>query len=113
MDPKLLDPAEVVIRYVRELEKIGIRPERVLLYGSYAKGTADLWSDIDLVVISSDLAGIDPLRRLEMLSLATGEVDAPIEALGYTPQEIAERGADSILWAEIQRSHKVMYEAAA
>lgn len=105
------DPEKIVKKYIEELSKVGIHPETILLYGSYAGGTPDRWSDIDLVIISEDFARIPPLERLELLSLATWKVDAPIEAIGYTPQEIEERGKDSIMWEAIQKRHKVLYEA--
>lgn len=113
MGKKLFDPKSVAEKYIIELRKVGIKPEEVLVYGSYANGKADEWSDIDLVVISSDFENIPPIERLEMLSLATWRVDAPIEALGYTPREIHENGKDSIIWEAIQRNHKVVYKKAA
>lgn len=112
MAKKLFDPKKLVEIYIVELEKEGIHPQQILLYGSYASGKAHEWSDIDLVVISKDFEKIHPIKRLEILSLATWKLKAPIEALGYTPQEIAERGKDSIIWEEIQSNHKVLYKAA-
>lgn len=112
MAQQLLDAEKLIQRYVDALAKVGIHPERVLLFGSHARGTAHKWSDIDVVVISKDFENIPPLKRLEMLSLATWKVDSRIEALGYTPKEIAERGKDSIIWEEIQNNNKIVYKAA-
>lgn len=113
MAQKFFDPKKIVQKYVRELRKAGIQPQQILLYGSYAQGTADQWSDIDLVVISEDFANIPSLQRLELLSLATRDVNAPIEALGVTLQEIEKNGKDSILWEAIQKKYQVVYKAAA
>ncbi len=113
MDQKsLVNLKETADQFVKELKKSGVKPEKILLFGSHAKGTADEWSDIDLVVISEDFNTIPPLERLELLSRAAWPVQASIEALGYTPQEIAEKGPDSIIWEEIQTHHKVLYKAA-
>ncbi|MBI5300308.1 MAG: nucleotidyltransferase domain-containing protein [Deltaproteobacteria bacterium] len=112
MAQKLFNLNDVIKKYVDALFKAGIHPEQILLYGSYAKGTADEWSDIDLAIISEDFASISPIQRLELLALATRGLKAPIEAIGYTSQEIAERGKDSILWEEIQNNHRVLYKAA-
>ena len=113
MDKKqLADLKKIGNQFVKELEQRGIHPQSILLYGSHARGTADEWSDIDLVVISKDFAGIPPSERLELLSHAAWPVQASIEALGYTPQEIAENGQDSIIWEEIQNNNKLLYEAA-
>jgi predicted nucleotidyltransferase len=103
MAEELLDVERIVARYVAELRDHGIRPSEVILYGSHAKGEATPLSDIDLIVVSDDLARWPALERLEMLSRLAARVDAPLEVLGYTPEEIARGGKNSILWAEISR----------
>ena len=113
MDRKKLADLKLVINiFLTELKKRNIRPEEILVYGSYAKGTADEWSDIDLVVISKDFEAIPPVERLALLSHAAWPTGEAIEVLGYTPKEIAKNGKDSILWEEIQNNHKVLYKAA-
>lgn len=113
MDKKSLGEIEKIVKsFNNELIKKGIHAEQILLYGSYARGNATKYSDIDLVIISKDFEKMDPIDRLTLLSHAAWPVQACIEALGYTPQEIAERGKDSILWEEIEKSHKVVYKAA-
>jgi uncharacterized protein len=81
--------AAVVERYRIELEKMGIRCERVLVFGSRATGTAHEGSDIDLFVISSDWAPFTERERLEKLGIAAARILEPIQALGVTPEEIA------------------------
>jgi predicted nucleotidyltransferase len=47
---------DVVVRqYLRALAEVGIHAQCAVLFGSHAKGTADQWSDIDLVVIAPEL----------------------------------------------------------
>ncbi|MBI4224208.1 MAG: nucleotidyltransferase domain-containing protein [Deltaproteobacteria bacterium] len=106
---KLANLGEIVPEFIKELEKRDIHPEQIILYGSYARGEANEWSDVDLVVISKDFEKIDPLERLTILSHAAWPVQAAIEAIGYTPSEISERGPDSIFWEAIQEHHKVLY----
>jgi uncharacterized protein len=44
-----------VQHYLRAAAKAGIHCRRAVLFGSQAKGIADEWSDIDLVVIAPEL----------------------------------------------------------
>jgi predicted nucleotidyltransferase len=111
MAAKCLDVERIISLYVAELKKRGIRPQKIILYGSYARGEANQDSDIDLVVISEDLAKWSGLERLEMLSRLTVSVDAPLEVIGYTPDEISQAGKNSIMWAEITRYGKTMLAA--
>lgn len=101
----------LILQYVHELKKIKIRPKEVLLYGSYAKGNAHKYSDIDLVVISDDFKKNKPLNRLEILSRATIPLNAPIEALGYTPAELKKYKHQSIFWSEIKDFVKTVYKS--
>jgi len=78
----------IILRFKQELKNLGINPEKVVLYGSYAKGKPRKDSDIDLIVISDDFKNLNLRERLEILGLAAGRVFEPIEALGYTNEEI-------------------------
>ena len=79
---------QIVKRYRIQLEKMGIRPERILLYGSQAAGTAREGSDIDLIVISSDWRKYNHRQRLELLGIASARILEPVQAQGFTPSEI-------------------------
>ncbi|HOR42540.1 MAG TPA: nucleotidyltransferase domain-containing protein [Atribacterota bacterium] len=81
----------IIERYKKELEKYKIHPEKVILYGSYAREDAREDSDIDLIVISKDFKKMNLRERLEILGLAAGNILEPIEALGYTPDEVLEK----------------------
>jgi uncharacterized protein len=88
---------EIIFRYAEELKKLGITSHKILLYGSYAKGSAREDSDIDLIVISESFEGMNIRERLELLGIAAGKVFEPIEALGYTPDEIEENKRGTFL----------------
>ncbi len=68
-------------RFQKILETKGIKPSKVILYGSYAKETYTETSDIDVVVISDDFTGMDYWQRIDILSEAIYEIFAPIEAV--------------------------------
>ena len=77
-----------ILKHLRELlESKNIHVERLILFGSWAKGTQQEGSDIDVVVISSDFKGKDYWVRINILSDAIYKVFAPIQAVAMTPQE--------------------------
>lgn len=77
----------IVSRYRKVLAKNNISPTRFILYGSYANGKPNNWSDIDLVVIASHYGNRDPLERMEFLAQKAAEVDDSLEVLGFTEEE--------------------------
>ncbi len=79
---------QIVKRYRLQLEKMGIQPARILLYGSQAAGMAREGSDIDLIVISDDWKKYNQRQRLELLGIASARILEPIQAQGFTPSEI-------------------------
>lgn len=78
----------IMAAYVNALQGQGLRISKIILYGSQARGTAGAGSDIDLLVVSPDFAGMRPWRQWEALGKATAAVRQPIEALACTPQEV-------------------------
>ncbi|MBI2089095.1 MAG: nucleotidyltransferase domain-containing protein [Deltaproteobacteria bacterium] len=95
---------EIIEKYREQLLNLGIRAQRIYLYGSHAKGIAREGSDIDLVVVSSDFSSLNLRERLEVLGVAAARLLQPIQAAGYTPEEIAAKSyspfLDEILAAE-------------
>jgi len=79
---------QIIQRYRTQLEKMGIHPERILLYGSQAMGTAREGSDIDLIVISGDWKKYNHRERLELLGIASARILESVQAQGFTPNEI-------------------------
>lgn len=74
-------------RFLKELAK-SISIEKVYLFGSHAGGTAESDSDVDLAVVSSDFAAMEPFDRLVFLGKIAWRAGTPeIEAIGYTPEE--------------------------
>jgi predicted nucleotidyltransferase len=80
--------AGIIDQYKSVLSTLGIRADRVILYGSYAQGKAREDSDIDLIVISPDFEGKDIRQRLEILGVASARIMEPVQSMGVTPAEI-------------------------
>lgn len=85
--------------YKDELNRHKIRIVKMILYGSYARGKASSYSDIDLIIVSPDLARFRPLERQELLAQWTMSIDAPLEVIGYTPKEF--KGSRSTIFGQI------------
>ena len=78
----------IIEKYQKELIKLNLTPQKIILYGSYRDDNPREESDIDLIVISENFAEMNLRERLEILGLAAGRVFEPIEAIGYTQEEI-------------------------
>ena len=78
---------EAIKQYLAILPAKGIHARRAVLFGSHAKGTADEWSDIDLIVLAPEF-DIDRSHRLRHeLWQASGGIDAHIEPIACGEQE--------------------------
>ena len=66
-------------------------PVRVWLWGSHAYGTPDLWSDIDIVVVSDSFEGVGRIARMSRLVRELGiwrdALIGAVEPLCYTDAE--------------------------
>lgn len=74
--------------------------EAVYLYGSQARGTATVWSDIDVAVVSSALPADTFQARLMLMRLAA-QVDDRIEPTPFAPEDFT---PSDPLASEIQRT---------
>ncbi len=97
-------------RYLARLRE-DIAVQKAILYGSYAYGTPGQWSDIDLVILSSDFQGVPLPRRLERLAVLAWRAGVgDIEPLGFTPEEFETASPASFL-GEVRERGIVVYEA--
>lgn len=87
MDQKTL--GKEVKTFVRRLQA-EFRPEKIILFGSRAKGDDWLRSDYDFVIVSSSFEGMHWLDRISRVVKLWDSV-SDIDALPYTPKEFAEK----------------------
>jgi uncharacterized protein len=75
------DIIKVIRKYLAGLEQFGIHARRGVLFGSFARGQADRWSDIDLVVIAPEFDHGQDLDLVKALWRATDKNDDRIEPI--------------------------------
>ena len=84
-------PAEWTLEQLRErlsapLARAGAR--RAVVFGSFARGTADAFSDLDLAVVLETTA--PKLERPRLLDEVYRAIPLPLDLLVFTPEEFEE-----------------------
>lgn len=77
---------KIVQRYASALKKARYPFSAVYLFGSYAKGNAREWSDIDVAIVSDALGKNRNKKRFLLWDLRM-DIDTRIEPHGFTRQE--------------------------
>ncbi len=95
MGETAVDVERIVASFVETLST-KIHVERVILFGSRARGDAGESSDVDLLVVSSDF-GDDILADFALLYRCLPSVDVDVDVIPYTPSKIASAEPDSFL----------------
>jgi predicted nucleotidyltransferase len=101
---------QAAIEDVAQQIALKFRPQKIILFGSYARGDFTPESDVDLLVVME--TALKPVRQ-EIEICHNIEYHFGLDLLVYTPQVLAERLAmgDSFL-REAIREGKVLYESA-
>ena len=85
---------DLVREIVRRIVDVA-QPEKVILFGSRARGEARPNSDFDLLVIKQ--SDQPRYRRSVPLYVALADLAAEVEVMVYTPEEVAE-------WSEVPQA---------
>ena len=99
-----------VRRYLAALPTVGIHADRAVLFGSFARGEADQYSDIDLVVIAPEFDRARDFDTIKNLWETTLLADNRIEPIPCGEREWESGDGRPIL--EIARREGVVIEAA-
>lgn len=83
------DLIKLVKKFIERLAQDNIRINKAILYGSFAKGSNDEWSDIDLAVVSEDFIGNRILDRERMIKSIV-DVNTNISPLPFRPEDFDE-----------------------
>ena len=100
---------ETVIETMVERIVARFQPARILLFGSRARGTANRWSDVDLLVVMEEVT--DKRRAAVEMGRVLSDLPVSKDIIVTTPEEIARRGhlVGTVLRAAL-RDGKVVYE---
>lgn len=108
MDQKSLlsDKPEIILdKYYRKLLDNNINVEQMYLFGSYAKGEAKPWSDLDVCVVSSDFKNnlFEIGTRLQQFNT---NIEALIEPHALHPNDFKDKR--NLLVAEVKKYGKLI-----
>lgn len=97
-------PVDAIVRTVRD----ALRPQRIVLFGSRATGTARDDSDVDLLIELETT--LSPAERSRAVSRLFPDRRWSLDAVVMTPAEMAaERLSPASVLAAIERSGRVLY----
>jgi predicted nucleotidyltransferase len=101
-------PMSAIRRYARAVAE-HFRPQRIILFGSYAYGTPHADSDVDIMVVMPARNEIAQAVRIDRVTDPT----FPLDLIVCTPKNIAWRleEGDSFL-REVMSKGKILYEEA-
>jgi predicted nucleotidyltransferase len=99
------DLTEVIVRRIVE----AVQPDKIILFGSRARGDARPDSDYDILVIKE--SNEPPPRRDVPLYIALAGLPAEVEVMVYTPEEVEEWQAVPLAFVTTAvREGMVLYE---
>lgn len=73
-------------KFISLVSSNGIHIEKAMLFGSYAKGMAHQWSDIDIALVSNDFTGIGFYDR-QRINPYLIKIDSRIEPHPFRPED--------------------------
>ena len=104
------ESVEGIIReYLRAAAQAGFHIKKAVLFGSYARGHADEWSDIDLIIIAPEFDGLADRALVTKLWELRARTDSRIEPVPCGVLEW-EKGSDRPI-IEIARREGVVIAA--
>lgn len=78
--------SKIIKRYLKKLENNQFHIQQAVLFGSYSKGMADEWSDIDIVLVSDAFEGIR-FKDRKKISPITLSVSKDLSPLPFRPED--------------------------
>jgi predicted nucleotidyltransferase len=99
------DKLELIIRRIVEVAK----PEKIILFGSAARGAMGPNSDVDLLVIKAGANRLDLMGKIYRNLHGVGE---PVDVLVATPEDVERyRTSHALVFAPALKEGRVVYAA--
>ena len=82
-------------------------PEKIILFGSVARGESDELSDVDLILVyKTEKRFMSRLKELYM----SWDIPKAVDILAYTPSEFEDMAKESLFMREVMKTAEVIYE---
>lgn len=99
-------PMRIIRRFAREVAD-RFRPDKIILFGSYAYGTPHADSDVDILVVMAARNELDQAVRIRL----TVDYNFPLDLVVRTPRNLSWRLAEGDWFLkEITTRGRVLYE---
>lgn len=82
------------------------KPERIILFGSYASGKSSPDSDVDIAIIKKTADSFHERQKETRMLLKT---TTPVDIFVFTPEEFEKARQDNLFVQEIAKMGKVIY----
>lgn len=107
MDRRPDEWQEVLDEIVRRIVRVAA-PERIVLFGSAARGESGADSDLDLLVIKS--GQYHRRRMMEKIQVSLAGVGQAVDVIVVTPEDVDRyRNTDALVIAPAMREGRVIY----
>ena len=92
---------DIINEYISKLSK-EIKIDKVILFGSYAKGTNREDSDIDLAIFSDDFSNMERIEALKFLLLKASDLTIDLQPQPFTLADLEDE--DNWLAKEVEET---------
>ena len=77
---------KILKAYIHKLEENQFHIQQAVLFGSFSKGLADQWSDIDIVLVSDAFEGVR-FKDRKKISPITLSISRDLSPLPFRPED--------------------------
>ena len=104
-------PIDALLNHATRLLVEAAHPEKIILFGSHARGDFDADSDLDLLIILPIC--VDRFEEMVRLRLVLRDIPMPIDVIVYSRADVEERQhlRGTMLYHAL-REGRVLYDAA-